>query len=153
MRIEEWFPKSCCCCSSYFIFCGVSQYVDLLWLSVRLVLRMGKMIGFQTLKLFFLFLPFQAKYSVSRILSQQAAARDVAQGVLLVCALIEILPVNFVMLPVWILGLFDGTAQQTALWQTYFFFPRVTSIPDVCTENGRSSAWVSCSLFFTQYSL
>lgn len=51
---------------------------------------------------YFLLLPFRANSSVSRILSQQAAASAVAEVFLLVCALIEPLPINFVMHPVWI---------------------------------------------------
>lgn len=102
MPVEEQFPKSCCCFSSYFIFCVVSQYADLLWLSVRLILRKREIVGLQSLKLFFLLLPFQANCSVSRILSQQATSSAVAQVFLLVCAPIEILPTNFMMLPLWI---------------------------------------------------
>lgn len=151
MPAEEQFPKSCWGCSSYFIFCGVSQYAALLWLSVRLILRKREMVGFQSLKLFFLLLPFQANCSVSRILSQQAAASAVAQVFFLVCP--EILPINFMMLPVWIPWPFQCHCTANCLMADLFFFfsspQRDCNILDLCTENSSSSAWVSCcSLFF-----
>jgi len=150
MPVEQQFLKSCCCCSRYFIFCGVSLPVCQLTATLCEPDSKREMVGFQSLKLFFLLLPFQANCSVSRILSRRAAASAVAQVFLLVCALIEILPINCMILPVCVSWPFKCHCTANCLMLDLFFFhQRVCNIPDLHTKNSRSSARVSCcSLFF-----